>query len=377
MAMLELANLTAVLAVVQDQAIQRAFRQDVVLPRLLRMEQGSGKNLAYSAKFSGRDTAEYGANDMTAAKISSHSKLLAQLEWARLNTFGGVDNLAQAVAASYRGNDRIAAVDQDAIMEEIVDAVNEMAVKLSIDSYTGQHYAATTQISGATTMATLGDGGAATTYAGIDSTGLDVATEWQTPTATWDLNTAVDGVLTDVAIREQLIRPFRNRNPNGRAPDFITINPTYWDMLLRSYTNKESVQIERVRVSTGETVDLMADLGARALTIDGVPIIEDRHCPLAQVHAWSYEGSFYRVLPGYKSQALDFPGLRAAFKAVTGVEPQDRQIKALMDRRNTLGPMISAVPTASTGQWFRAELFIQMGHRRHSHAILTITDTTP
>lgn len=320
---MDLSTISLVLNLIYLGPITTQFRRDAVLLELLPVEFDGNATLTWDVKYDNRDTAGARAEGyvVQSSDYSTHGREQAVIGWAHYEGYASVSGTAQRVAGA---NSRYG--NPNALMgEEIGDAVKELAVKIGVDAYSGSAAASPREIEG---LARAVD--ATGTYAGLAQGTYDWWASGE--------NTLATASLSIQNIREKLFRPFKDST--GKYPEFVICSGAMWDKVAALFDDSTRIVVDTIQVGDGrgglKTVQLK-QMGARALTIDGVPFIEDRHCTASTFYALHTEFLGWRqVAPGWVS--LDPGQIQMKIMEATGDMVDINEIKALME---TAGRAIS------------------------------------
>lgn len=359
MATLSLSGISTVMSVVLQDQLQQQFREDVILPNLLRITTGAGPNVAWSVKLDGRTAGGPYAEgaDMADGDFDSHTRLQATLNWAQYRKGAKVSGLAKAVAASIGGTSHYAGLS-DLLGEEIADAVRELGTDFGGDLYAGDHTATPTELAGAA----LGISATDDNFAGID-TGVNTS---------WLASVGTSFALADTTfelIRTNLFRPVRNAT--GRDPHFVTVPGNVFDVL-RGKFSENAETLQQIRTFAGNVVGLEQMAGARAISLDGVPFIEDRHCTANTMYAWNADMVEIVQLPADVNTSQEAV-MAAMLDFDIPVTEQD-VVARLSQRGGRLTPVVQLL--GSTGDNVKAfvKLYAQMKwKRRNAFAKVVVT----
>lgn len=353
------AALAAAIAILNIDGIQAQFRRDTVLLSLLKVETGRGENCTWLVKGDGRNTAgEHSeGEDSEDADFSTHTRLRASLNWAEMWAHAKISGLSEAVAdnGDYAGG--------DIVIEELDDANKELAVKISTRLYNGNQGATPTQLAGLARVIDSSDDN----FAGID-TGDN--TWWTSGENT--VTSLADVTIQD--IRTKLIRPVKD--VTGRPPDLIVTPGQVFDVLCSKVDEKTTVTTISTAGTDFRPVEI-ATLGQKGIAIDGVPIIEDRHCTALTMYGISTEYLKLRQLRRRVDRGATMPQIAEAIQMLTG---QRIPLDALTERVRQINGMSGLVPTlnmlAKTGdsQKFMLDVKAQTVCRwRGAHSKLTFS----
>ncbi|MBL8616349.1 MAG: phage major capsid protein [Deltaproteobacteria bacterium] len=355
---MNLATISAVLNIILAEVLEAQFRRDAVLPNLLGCEPEPNATCTWSVKFEGRNTAGARAEGYAVGSgdFSTDARQQATLAWAHYESYAQVTGTAQRVGAA---NGRLGAGDA-LLQEELRDAAEELATKISQHTYSGSVAASPAQIEG------LGRAVDSTgTYAGLAQS---TYTSWASGEQTLALS-----ALSVAGIRTKLLRPFKDAT--GRYPEFIVTDGTVYDALLE--LGDGLVQVQTAPLTTaalaGEKVDVIG-LGFRYLTVDGVPVIEDRHCTSQTMYALDSRYLSYRQVPPNWT-SLDPGQLQRMIKELYGSTVSLDEIVAAMKRAGKrIAVQINAL--GKTGDSTRLQMVADVQlrlKRRNAAAKLTLT----
>lgn len=309
-----LANISAVLSVLFLDPIMAQYRRDAILPNLLECEYQSDGTAHWSVKFAARNTADAKAEGYTVqtSDFSTDTKVNASLAWAHYEAYASVTGTASRIQAGNASQ----AVGPSLIDSELMDAAQELAVKLSTHTYSGQVGASPTQLSGlAEAVDSTG------TYAGLaQGTYADWASgENSGALASLDLN----------MLRTKLLRPYRDNV--GKNPNLVLTTGAILDQIQALFDAKSLIMVQSVQ-GAGDLgkIDIAA-LGFRGVMVDGVPFIEDRHCTAGTLYAIDPNMLKYRQVPPSWA-AMDPMQIQGLIKDLTGQVIAYDDIRALMQR---------------------------------------------
>lgn len=355
---MNLAAISAVLNIILAEVIEGQFRRDAVLPNLLSCEPESNSTCTWSAKFEGRSTAGARAEGYAVGSgdFSTDARAQATLAWAHYESYAQITGTAQRVAAA---NGRLG-VSDGALNEELNDAAEELAAKVSENSYGGSVAASPPQLEG---LARAVDSSG--TYAGIAPS---TYAGWASGE-----NTLALSALSVAEVRTKLLRPFKDAT--GRYPEFILTDGTVYDALLE--LGDGLVQVQTAPLTTaalqGQKVDVVG-LGFRYLTVDGVPVIEDRHCTSQTMYALDSRYLSYRQVPP-EWTSMDPGQLQRMIKEIYGSTVALDEIVGAM-RRATRRISVQINALGKTGDSTRLQLVADLQlrlKRRNAAAKLILT----
>ena len=356
MATLSLAGISAVLSLLYMDAMADNIRRDVLLPNLLSVENDQNGSCIWKGKFSGRTTAAAKAEGHDAADgdFSSHTRRQLTLAWAEYYAYAKVSGLSQAINAANGGT----GPGTDLLAEELIDALDELSVVISSHTYAGDVGAAPAQLSGlAQAVDATGD------YAG-----LAVATESEHAAGE---NSLALANLSVANLRTKLHRPFKDGC--GMWPEFVTCPGDLWDAVSALFNDQTRIVVSDVTTMSRGKVNI-AQAGYRAIMVDGIPYIEDRHCTASTFYAHHSRFLSYRQMPPAGSQ-FSPSQLQGFIKALTGVTLEEDVIAAMVAKGGTrLQPYIEALSKTGDNMKAMVKWYGQLRlKRRNAAAKLLIT----
>lgn len=301
-----LSTVSAVLTVIYADAMADQIRRDVLLPNLLQVENDRNASCLWNVKFTGRTTAGPQAEGYTvdpATDFSTHLRKQATLAWAEYFSTARVSGLGEAVNRASAGT--------SLFNQELVDAVDELAVELSEDTYAGNVGASPAEIEGlARAVDSTG------TYAGLAQ---GTYSEW----ASGEQSLAA-GSLSLANLRTKLHRTFKDAC--GMWPEFVVCPGDLWDSVSALFNDNTRILVDSINTQARGEVKLKAVGGFRAIEVDGIPYIEDRHCTASTFYALHSSALSYRQVPAVDPD-VDLGALQRAIKDLTGLtlEPDDIQ----------------------------------------------------
>lgn len=350
MAALELAGISAVLNIVFMDMIADQIRRDVLLPNLLEVTDDINPACQWNAKFSGRTAggAYLEGADMVDGDFDQHLRKSASLAWAEYRKGAKVTGLAQAIAAAQgRGGGQLG-VATDVLYEEIKDAVDDLAKDISVHTYSGDVTSSPTQIEGlARAIDSTG------TYAGLSR---GTYTEWASAE-----NSLAEADLSIANLREKLHRPVKDAC--GMYPEFVVVDGATFD-LVGGLFGSERRYLTTVNTAARGAVELSKLAGGfRAIEVDGIPYIEDRHCTAGTLYALHSTAVSYRQMPAFAS-AMEIGTVRQAVKDLIGVTLEEDQIRSMLARGSKrLQPTIKMLGSAGDNEKAMVKVYAQLRNR--------------
>lgn len=309
MATLGISGIAAALNVVLADVNADQFRRDSVLLNLLAIGPAAGPALYVPIKVAARTAggAYDGGADMGAGDFDSHVRLNYSIPWAGYRAGVLVSDEAMDIAASTPN-----AFGGSILADEIRDAISIVSTKFAAHLYSGNSAAVTPELAGAVTAVDSADDN----LFGIDT---GVYPSWKSGEDTIALAS-----LTLASISAKLIRPVIDAK--GRKPDFITCPGNAFDVI-KGLVNSMADTVTEIRVGARGFVDIYAAVGASAVTVDGVPVIEDRHCTANTMYAWTADDVAIRYVP-VAPENVTPAQLAAAVSDITGAYLSENDIQA-------------------------------------------------
>jgi len=306
-----LSTVSAVMSVLYADQLADQIRRDVLLPNLLEVANDRNSACNWRVKFSGRDTAAAKAEGHEvdrSADFSTHIRKQATLAWAEYFAYARVSGLGEATQQASEG--------QSLFAEELVDAVDELAVLISSDTYVGQVGASPAELEGLTDAVD-----STGTYAGLaQATYGEWASGEQTlPAASLSLDN----------LRTKLHRTFKDAC--GMWPEFVVCPGAQWDAVCALYNDQTRQMVDVVTTQARGQVNLKAAGGFRAVMVDGIPYIEDRHCTASTFYALHSSALSYRQVPALPV-GMDIHDLGKAIKDLVGVTLEPGEIEQMLVR---------------------------------------------
>jgi len=355
---LNLAAISAVLSVVYADRLADNIRRDCLLPNLLEVADDRNASCLWTGKFTNRSTAAAKAegHDVSGGDFSTHNRRQLTLGWAQYYAYAQVSGLAQAVnTASAQGSP----TELDALGEELIDAIDELAVLISSDTYAGSVSASPPELSGL----------AQAVHASGDYAGLAVATEGEHASPT---NTLATASLSVTNLREKLHRPFKDSC--GMWPEFVVCPGEQWDAVCALFNDQTRNMVDVVTTMARGQVQLRATGGYRAVMVDGVPYIEDRHCTASSFYALHSRYLSYRQVPAATSK-YSAQQIAAAIKELVGVTLEEDVVAATLKRGGArLQPYVQLIGPTGDSMKAMVKWYGQLRLRRRGAASrLTLT----
>lgn len=358
MATLSRADISAAMSLILADKSANQFRKDLVFLNMIRKRRGRNATLVWNPKFQARTAGGAYAEgaDMADGDFDSHTRAQASLSWSEYRKGVKVSGLAMAVTAD--GYVSSVEASGDLFDEELVDAIDDLALDLAVDAYAGDPTASPVELAGAAVAVD----GTAGTFAGLASgTYADwIASE----------STIATSALSFETIKEHLIRPVKDAT--GRVPSAIFCDGATWDLVEGLFEEKAEVVNE---VMTPNGMFNLRSVGARAIVVRGVPVIEDRHCTASTLYGLTLDDIEFHQVPA-KTPGRDPKNIVAAIKALTGIDvtPEDVMKRMVSMGEGAIVPAIEFL--AQTGDAYKAMVKIYgqtKWRRRNSHSKLILT----
>ncbi len=353
---MNLSTISAVLNLILAMSIEDQFRRDALLVNLIPVETEANSTVSWDVKFSARNSAGAKAEgyEVQSSDFTTDTRKLATLAWAHYEAYAYISGTALRISAA---NGRDPGGDGK-LREEVLDASNELAVKLGQNAYNGSVAASPTEIEG---LARAVD--ATGTYAGLAQ---GTYSEWASGE-----NTHALASLSLDAIRTKLFRPFKDAT--GHMPEFVICPGNVFDAVVALFDAKTTIFTTALTMANGQQVDL-ARLGFRAVVVDGVPFLEDRHCTANTMYALHSRYLSWRQVPAAFT-TMDPGQLQGMIREVTGQTVEINEIAtAQMAARSKLTVQMNAL--AKTGDSTKLQIVMDVQlrlKRRNAAAKLTLT----
>jgi hypothetical protein len=280
-----------------------------------------GSPMSWSVKFRGRTAAAGLAQTANAPAASTDIKRQASLTMGEYADTASVTGLAQS-AAAMAANPLAIAGGADLMMDEIKDAVGNIAETLGGDIYSGTGGTTDPIIGLATAIDSSG------TYANIDS---GTYTEWASTEST--------GLLANISF--EMLRTFLTaiHTLSGRRPNLCVTTPTVLDAIRGLFANYPSY-VDRVPLgANGAEVKLVS--GTRALYVENCWFIDDTRCTSNTIYALNLDEIELSVMPHaeFTAAGLNPNAVAAEFARVTG-DPMNAEEAAAFIGRAVNGGLI-------------------------------------
>ncbi len=255
MATRDLSTIFNVLASRFSDRVANQIQRSAVLPQLLRVMPGQGKNVQWVAKL-GNAIGSAIADGADVTVFNSDDKVPAILQYAEYHDAFAITGRALSGARSAGNPAEIAAL----FVDEMGDSVERLAKVISQDLYVGT--GAANLIHGL--LDASGGVSDTGTYAGIDRA---VQTQWQA--------NVIDALAAPLSFA--LMRQMRSAiyTASGLKPDLIVCSPDIHEAYGNLFQG-ERRYLDNVRLRGGK---IALDGGYGILEFDGIPVVEDTDCP--------------------------------------------------------------------------------------------------
>lgn len=361
MAATTLSDVSAALSLMLRPKITNQINNVAVLPYLLPIVKGEGKSLNWTAKFSGATDAVASAEG--AARSSSDADdeipVLASLNWATYDKTSSVTDLAQAAAGSNFNPESIQAIGKDLLLGLVTDQTARIAKGIARDMYAGNPGASPVQLAGSA-LAIDSSG----TFAGIDPT---TYTEWA----------AVENTAALASISFALIQDFLTDiyDACGYLPEFITCPSAVFNAVKGLYVDYEAHAVREISLSSGggargdEPRVVKLSAGMRAVEVDQVPFVLDRHATAGTMYA--YHTDYVRIHQLDPMQSILDGGAEAIndlFSRLAGrvIQLPRAQVEGMMARNTGLRPHIKLLGDRGLSKEAVTAVFAQVEWKRRN-----------
>jgi hypothetical protein len=285
-------SISDILATLYRDKIISQIQRACVLPQLLPVRPGTGKNIAWDVAFTNASGYTNGgvADGATISTQNSDVKVPAVLQYTSYVESFGVGGRAQA-AAMATGNP-MALVNL--LGYEAMEATRRLASKLSVDFYTGT--GASNQLQGlySTTGSTYGALIATGTYAGVSRSDYS---EWA---CNVEAGSSINRELDFNIMREMRRLIYA---ASGEKPDLVITDTIQFAKFGRLFG--PNVRYNKDVYIRGEKVTLEG--GYTALDFDGIPVIEDVNHPAGKMSFLNTNHCYISQLP-YAPEMADGGG---------------------------------------------------------------------
>lgn len=335
------------------------FRRDAVLPNLIPTVFEANSTCTWRVKLAGRNTAGARAEGyaVQSSDMSTDTRLQASLAWAHYEAYASITGTAQRIAAANTGYSQAIGGGGE-LDREIADAGEELAVKMSEDSYGGSVADTPAEIEG---LARAVDSSG--TYAGINSGTYTTWVSGEATLATTDLSVP--------AIRANLFRAVKDAT--GRKPSVVLCSGTVMDSVKALADSQAAVTVIQ---TPGMGAVNIANLGFDGVMVDGVPFIEDRHATASTMYALDLAYLEYAQIPP-DWISMDPGQIRQMVIDVTGKSVPLGEIEAaVMAARNGRKMVAQINALAKTGDSTQVQVVLDAQlrlRRRNAASKLTLT----
>ena len=331
MAQLGLSGVTPALNLVLMDEIAKQYRRDSVLLNILRSKRDRNSALTFAIKTDSNSAgAAYAPGaDMSSGEYSSEGRVQATFGWANYRIGINVADETLDIVAASGGAEGV-----DLLTVEVMDATAKLSQVVGAALYTGDPTATSPyELAGAAAM--------------IDTSGIVGGIDRSSNTY-WRGNedTVATADFSISSLRTKLFRPVKNST--GRDPDFVTAPGAMIDLLKDRLEDKADT-VSQVSIR-GDLIDLTKAAGSRAVIVDGVPFIEDRHATASTFYAWSQDYIDLRYIP--PAPATDTPADLARYvSSITGLRVSDNDIAArLKAQASEMRPILAHVGKTGTSE---------------------------
>ncbi|MEQ1494484.1 MAG: hypothetical protein ABL912_01815 [Novosphingobium sp.] len=329
------ADVAAALSLVMRPRIESQINNVAVLPYILPITRGEGKSVNWTAKFTGAANATASTEGVARSSTDADDEISvpATLPWAQYDKTSSVTDLAQAAAGSNYNPESIQAIGNDLLAGLAGDQAMRLALGIATDCYAGNDGASPPQLAGAARI--------------IDSSGTvcginpSTFTEW----ASVEDTGALAAVTFDV-VRNWFTNIY---NACGMMPEFVTCPSNVFNALRALYSDFDP-SVREVSTSRGGGMDgrepraVKLAAGMRAIEIDQVPFVLDRHCTANTMYAWNTQFVEIQQLDPLASLLAQGPeGLNDLFSRIAGrtVTLPRQDIEGMMARSAGLRPHLN------------------------------------
>jgi hypothetical protein len=341
MATVALSALTAVMNLIFGAPMADLVRRDVLLPNLLPVRVGRNSTMTWTVKSAARAAGGAYAEgaDMAGSDYDAHVRLQASLAWAQYRTGAAITGLAEALSR-LNGSP---ALDPSAFASEINDAIDYLAILISAHTYSGNVSASPVQLSGlASAIASSGS------YGGIDPASY---ADWVSTA-----NSLASASLSFATLRTNGPRPVKDAC--GMWPVFATCDGTTFDKIGALFGDQRRY-IDEVMSVDGQLVNIKLRGGYRALDVDGIPYVEDRHATANTIYYFGRDSVHYEQVPAVGPDQAGV--VVAAMKALTGIVLDESEVEASLEASTQrLQPSIEMMGKAGDSHKAMVKVYAQI-----------------
>jgi len=191
-----------------------------------------------------------------------------------------------------------------------------------------------------------------------DGVDTGVYTSWKAGEAT-----VATASLTLDWIRSNLFRPVKNAT--GANPEYVLVDGATMDVLKSKFA--ANVEAVTTIIVAGMKVDVIQDLGATGIRLDGVPFIEDRHCTANTMYAFGRGAAHVEQLREPIDANASAAEIQEALLQLTGQSIQLSEVERMIMAANQSPRLVVTVEAlAKTGdsRKFMLTLKLQVAWKR-------------
>lgn len=360
MAQLGLSGVTDAINLVYRDEIAKNFIENASpILRLVQKVADGNSTCTWSVKFRARAAggAYAPGSDFDTSEIAAHTRDQASLAWANYReSFDIADETIDIVAASG------GAEGTNLILTETMDCVGALARYLSTHVYSGS--GSSNQLLG---LASWVDNQTASPVAGIDPNAV----------AAWRGNETTHALasLTLEAIRTKAIRPSKDavRSDAGLV---LVGSGTVTDAV-KGLFDESADTVKSFNAGGGRFLDLSAAVGQSAMSIDGIPYIEDPFATASTMYCIHVPSLALKYVPIARATGADaVPAVAARMSAILDVEVSEQEAQELIgEMTGMFAPGLVEIGKQGTS----SRGIIRSGNvqiackRRDAHTKLTLT----
>lgn len=366
MSMTVLSDISAALSLYLRPKLETQINSVAVLPYLLPVVRGQGQNAAWTVEFSGASNAVASAEGVARSSSDADSEIevAATLPWAQYDKVASVSDLSQAAAGSNINPESIGAMGRDLLLGRAANQVRRVALGIARDLYAGNPAATPPQLAGAATA--IASSGA---LAGITpGSNPGQYPEWVSVVDDWEWQE-----MSFQKIREFITKIY---DASGHLPEFITCGSTVFNAVRALYTDYEAHVVREISTARGGGSDsqdprvVKLGAGMRAIEVDQVPFVLDRHATADTAYAWNTQFVEIQQLDPLQS-VLDQgeQGIQDLFRRLAGngrVQLPREQVEGMLARGPGLRPSIKILGDRGLSKEAVVHLWAQVVYKRRN-----------
>lgn len=362
----------AALSLLFGPSLTPQINKNSVLLHLLDRRPGEGKQVNFTAQFSGASNADSVADGTRKAYSDADNEIEVPgyVPWAAYEKVVSVSGLAQATAATTRYNPQSltgAGFGGSLLRARIRDGATRLGLGIAQHCYSGT---------------AAGGGGSSPQVIGV-ATSVDSTTDYANISDStypeWvSTENALSGDLSFDAIRQQLITPIYDAC--GYVPHVLATTSAIFDKLRGLYGSTSVPYLNEIVTTDANGRERVVRLGAgmQAISVDGIPVVRDRHCTSGVIYGLNLDYLWLEQLPEMPDEMLTNEAMLDAIRQFTGdpsVRIPNEVLEGLASQvRNPAGivPYFKMLGATGDSDEVLIKAKVQMvNSRRNAHGKLT------